>query len=324
MQRQRKKQRNKKLRARQKVIRKILAVMLIMGVVGLIVGGVMLKRGEGVDEAGLRILATSFPAYDFARAVVGDDGKVEMLLAPGAEIHDYEPTPQDIIKIQESDVFIYTGGESETWVDEMLEGIDSGRIKVIRMMDLVELMVEDEEGGEVEYDEHVWTSLRYAIVIVGVLRDELIELDKNKAEDYTNNAKSYIEELQEIDGEIRNLVKRGKRKEIVFGDRFALRYFVEEYGLDYDVAFPGCSEQTEVSVKTLTSLVDKVRELGAPVVLKNEMSNNGIAETIAGEAGVEVLEFYSGHSMAPEDFRDGVTYVEMMRRNVRVLERALY
>ena len=128
--------------------------------------------------------------------MVGDDGKVEMLLAPGAEIHDYEPTPQDIIKIQESDVFIYTGGESETWVDEMLEGIDSGRIKVIRMMDLVELMVEDEEGGEVEYDEHVWTSLRNAIVIVGVLRDELIELDKNKAEDYTNNAKSYIEELQ--------------------------------------------------------------------------------------------------------------------------------
>ncbi len=306
------------------MIRKILAVMLIMGVVGLIVVGVMLKRGEGVDEAGLRILATSFPAYDFARAVVGDDGKVEMLLAPGAEIHDYEPTPQDIIKIQESDVFIYTGGESETWVDEMLEGIDSGRTKVIRMMDLVELMVEDEEGGEVEYDEHVWTSLRNAIVIVGVLKDELIELDKNKAEDYANNAKSYIEELQEIDGEIRNLVKRGKRKEIVFGDRFALRYFVEEYGLDYDVAFPGCSEQTEVSVKTLTSLVDKVRELGAPVVLKNEMSNNGIAETIAGEVGVEVLEFYSGHSMAPEDFRDGVTYAEMMRRNVRVLERALY
>lgn len=306
------------------MIRKILAVMLIMGVVGLIVVGVMLKRGEGVDEAGLRILATSFPAYDFARAVVGDDGKVEMLLAPGAEIHDYEPTPQDIIKIQESDVFIYTGGESETWVDEMLEGIDSGRTKVIRMMDLVELMVEDEEGGEVEYDEHVWTSLRNAIVIVGVLRDELIELDKNKAEDYANNAKSYIEELQEIDGEIRNLVTRGKRKEIVFGDRFALRYFVEEYGLDYDAAFPGCSEQTEVSVKTLTSLVDKVRELGALVVLKNEMSNNGIAETIAGEAGVEVLEFYSGHSMAPEDFRDGVTYAEMMRRNVRVLERALY
>lgn len=306
------------------MIRKILAVMLIMGVVGLIVVGVMLKRGEGVDEAGLRILATSFPAYDFARAVVGDDGKVEMLLDPGAEIHDYEPTPQDIIKMQESDVFIYTGGESETWVDEMLEGIDSGRTKVIRMMDLVELMVEDEEGGEVNYDEHVWTSLRNAIVIVGVLRDELIELDKNKAEDYTNNAKSYIEELQEIDGEIRNLVTRGKRKEIVFGDRFALRYFVEEYRLDYDAAFPGCSEQTEVSVKTLTSLVDKVRELGAPVVLKNEMSNNGIAETIAGEAGVEVLEFYSGHSMAPEDFRDGVTYAEMMRRNVRVLERALY
>lgn len=306
------------------MIRKILAVMLIMGVVDLIVVGVMLKRGEGVDEAGLRILATSFPAYDFARAAVGDDGKVEMLLAPGAEIHDYEPTPQDIIKIQESDVFIYTGGESETWVDEMLEGIDSGRTKVIRMMDLVELMVEDEEGGEVEYDEHVWTSLRNAIVIVGVLRDELKELDKNKAEDYTNNAKSYIEELQEIDGEIRNLVTRGKRKEIVFGDRFALRYFVEEYGLDYDAAFPGCSEQTEVSVKTLTSLVDKVRELGAPVVLKNEMSNNGIAETIAGEAGVEVLEFYSGHSMAPEDFRDGVTYAEMMRRNIKVLERALY
>ena len=306
------------------MIRKILAVMLIMGVVGLIVVGVMSKRGEGVDEAGLRILATSFPAYDFARAVVGDDGKVEMLLAPGAEIHDYEPTPQDIIKIQESDVFIYTGGESETWVDEMLEGIDSGRTKVIRMMDLVELMVENEEGGEVEYDEHVWTSLRNAIVIVGVLKDELIELDKNKAEDYANNAKSYIEELQEIDGEIRNLVTRGKRKEIVFGDRFALRYFVEEYGLDYDAAFPGCSEQTEVSVKTLTSLVDKVRELGAPVVLKNEMSNNGIAETIAGEVGVEVLEFYSGHSMAPEDFRDGVTYAEMMRRNVRVLERALY
>lgn len=308
------------------MIRKILATVLVIGVVGLVVFGVMLKRDEGVDGAELRIVATSFPAYDFARAVVGDNEseKVEMLFAPGTEIHDYEPTPQDIVRIQESDVFIYTGGESEAWVDGILEGINPEQTKVIKLMDLVELVSEVEGDGELQYDEHVWTSLGNATVIVGVLRDELARLNEGMAQSYIKNAENYIAELREIDEEIRSLVAGGKRKELVFGDRFALRYFVEEYGLDYEAAFPGCSEQTEVSVKTLTSLVDRVRELGAPVVLKNEMSNNGIAETIAEEVGVEVLEFYSGHSMAPEDFRDGVTYAEMMRRNVKVLERALY
>ena len=293
------------------------------------------------NENKLTIVTTNFPSYDFARAVVKDNKDVElkMLLKPGAESHDFEPTPQDIIDIKNSDLFIYTGGESDEWISDILDDIDTDKTKVIKMMDLVDTLeeeivegMEDEEHEEeeehhdeeeVEYDEHVWTSPVNAIKIVNALRDEVVSIDNDNKKVYVDSAKEYTDKLEKIDNEFKDIVKNAKRKEIIFGDRFPLRYFVDEYNLKYYAAFPGCSAQTEASAKTISYLVDKVKEDKIPVVFHIELSNGKIAEAISKETGAKVLEFNTAHNISQKDFDAGVTYVDIMEENTKVLKEAL-
>ncbi len=293
------------------------------------------------NENKLTIVTTNFPSYDFARAVVKDNKDVElkMLLKPGAESHDFEPTPQDIIDIKNSDLFIYTGGESDEWISDILDDIDTDKTKVIKMMDLVDVKeeeivegMEDEEHEEeeehhdeeeVEYDEHVWTSPVNAIKIVNALRDEVVSIDNDNKKVYEDSAKEYTDKLEKIDNEFKDIVKNAKRKEIIFGDRFPLRYFVDEYNLKYYAAFPGCSAQTEASAKTISYLVDKVKEDKIPVVFHIELSNGKIAEAISKETGAKVLEFNTAHNISQKDFDAGVTYVDIMEENTKVLKEAL-
>jgi len=293
------------------------------------------------NENKLTIVTTNFPSYDFARAVVKDNKDVElkMLLKPGAESHDFEPTPQDIIDIKNSDLFIYTGGESDEWISDILDDIDTDKTKVIKIMDLVDVKeeeivdgMEDEEHEEeeehhdeeeVEYDEHVWTSPVNAIKIVNALRDEVVSIDNDNKKVYEDSAKEYTDKLEKIDNEFKDIVKNAKRKEIIFGDRFPLRYFVDEYNLKYYAAFPGCSAQTEASAKTISYLVDKVKEDKIPVVFHIELSNGKIAEAISKETGAKVLEFNTAHNISQKDFDAGVTYVDIMEENTKVLKEAL-
>ena len=320
-------------------MKKLLVILLL--ITSIFVAGCSNKN----DEAKFTVIASNFPGYDFARAVVKDvDGaEVKMLLSPGGEMHDFEPTPQDIINIKKSDVFIYVGGESDEWIEDVIDDIDLNKTKVIRLMDLVTVYEEEEVPGmeeeeeehhhheehddedheEIEYDEHVWTSPINAIKIVNSLKDEFVKMDKDNADAYTKNAKTYTDELQKIDTEIRSIVANGKRNLLVFGDRFPLRYFTEEYGLTYSAAFKGCSEQSEASAKTITFLIDKVKENNIPVVLHIELSNKKIAETISKETGAEVLEFNSAHNISQKDFDSGLTYVNIMKKNIEVLKQAL-
>ena len=281
----------------------------------------------------ITIMTTNFPSYDFVRAIIGDSDaiSVEMLLKPGAEMHDFEPTPKDIGKINKSKLFIYTGGDSDEWVDDVLKNINTKKTKQVKMMDIVNLVVEEhkegmeaeEEEEEDEYDEHVWTSLENAILIIDYLKDEIIKIDPDNKKMYEANAQKYIDEIKEIDNEFKNVVSTGKRNEIIFGDRFPLRYFVLEYGLDYYAAFPGCSEQTEASAKTISFLINKVKEDKIPVVFKVELSNGKIADTIAKESNAKVLEFNSAHNISKNDFDKGIRYADIMKSNVKVLKEAL-
>ena len=280
------------------------------------------------------IIATNFPAYDFARAILGDTDTIElkMLLTPGGEIHDFEPTPKDVKNIINSSLFIYVGGESDEWINDLLDDIDTKKTKVIKLMDLVDAVEEEtvegmeageEEKEETEYDEHVWTSPKNAIIIINYLKDEIIKIDPDNKDIYETNANNYINEIKEIELEFRDVVKNGKGNTIVFGDRFPLRYFTAQYGLNYYAAFPGCSEQTEASAKTISFLINKVKEEKIPVVFKIELSNGKIAETIASETNAKVLEFKTAHNISLDDFEAGVTYVDIMRDNVKVLKEAL-
>lgn len=281
------------------------------------------------------IISTSFPGYDFARAITKDVDNVEvkMLLKPGTEMHHYEPTPQDIIDIKNSDLFIYVGGDSDEWIEDVLADIDTDKTKIIKLMDLVNVLDEehvegmeehhDEEEEEAEYDEHVWTSPINVITLINKLKDEIVKIDKDNKDLYEKNVNNYVSELSNIDIEIKDIVKNAKRKEIIFGDRFPLRYFVEEYGLSYYAAFPGCSEQTEASAKTLAFLINKVKEDKIPVVFHIELSSGKIADAIAKETGAKVLEFNVAHNISQKDFDLGVTYVDIMKRNIEVLKVAL-
>ena len=284
----------------------------------------------------LTIIATNFPGYDFARALVKDSNEfeVEMLLKPGSEMHDYEPTPQDIKNIKNSDLFIYIGGESDKWVEDLLSNLDIEKSKSIKLMDLVSLkeeelvegMEEDEHHDEhehEEYDEHVWTSIENTITIINKLKEEIIKIDNGNKDLYEKNASNYINELINIDNEIKEVVKNGKRRELIFGDRFPFRYFVDQYNLSYYAAFPGCSEQTEASAKTISFLINKVKKDNIPVVFHIELSSGKIAETISKETGAKVLEFNSAHNITKDDFDSGKTYVDIMKDNVKKLKEAL-
>lgn len=277
------------------------------------------------DETKLQIVCTSFPAYDFAREIAGDSAELTLLIKPGSEVHSYEPTPKDMIRIQESDLFICNGGESEQWAETLI----TPKLNTIYMMDCVDTVEESADGiynaedGEPELDEHVWTSPLNAIKISEEICNALCKLDTDNAEAYKTNFTAYKAQLMALDREFRQVIKNSGKHTLVFADRFPMRYFALEYGLDCYAAFPGCSSETEPSAKTVAYLIDRVREDKIPAVLYMEFSNQKMADVICEDTGCRKLPFYSAHSVSAEQFEQGVSYLDLMRINLNSLKEAL-
>lgn len=277
------------------------------------------------DETKLQIVCTSFPAYDFAREIAGDRAELTLLIKPGSEVHSYEPTPKDMIRIQESDLFICNGGESEQWAKTLV----TPELNTIYMMDCVDTVEESADGiynaedGEPELDEHVWTSPLNAIKISEEICNALCKLDTDNAEAYKTNFTAYKAQLMALDREFRQVIKNSGKHTLVFADRFPMRYFALEYGLDCYAAFPGCSSETEPSAKTVAYLIDRVREDKIPAVLYMEFSNQKMADVICEDTGCKKLLFYSAHSVSAEQFEQGVSYLDLMRINLNSLKEAL-
>ena len=274
----------------------------------------------------LHIVAAIFPAYDFARAAAGDLAEVTMLLPPGAESHSYEPTPADILAVQDCDLFFYLGGESDAWVEGILETVRPGG-RVLRMMDCVELLEEEEdhhhdhsEGEVAELDEHVWTSPENAAAITRAVGEALAELDGAHQAEYRDNAGAYAGQLEELDQDFSDFFHGASGKTMVFGDRFPLRYFAERYGLDCRAAFPGCGGQTEPSAAVIASLIRLVEAESLSTVWYIEFSNHLVADSVAEAAGAETAMFHSCHNVAREDLEAGVTYLSLMRGNLSALK----
>jgi zinc transport system substrate-binding protein len=292
----------------------------------------------------ITVTATIFPPYDFTRAVAADRINLSMLLPPGAESHSFEPTPRDIIGVQNSDVFIYIGGESDAWVDRILESMDTGAMRIVRLMDVVDIveeeivegMQEEEEeaaedvfagiGVEVEpeYDEHIWTSPLNAIRMARAIADALCDKDAANAAFYRQNADAYSAKLTALDAAFQEVVRGAQRRTIIFGDRFPFRYFADRYGLVYFAAFPGCSTETEPSAATVAFLIDKVRVERIPVIFHIELSNERMADTIAEETGARKRLLHAAHNISKRDFDRGVTYLDLMSANLSPLREALH
>ena len=329
---------------------------------------------EAEDEKKLSVVTTIFPEYDWVKEILGDraaDVELTMLLDNGVDLHSYQPTAEDIMKIANCDLFVYVGGESDGWVADALREATNKDMRVVNLLEslgedvkeeeLVEGMQEGEhhhdhahegeeadhdhdhhhehegeeadhdhdhhhEHGEVEYDEHVWLSLKNAEALCAVIAEALTQLDPEHAESYRSNLESYTEKLEALDQEYRAAVNGASAKTLVFGDRFPFRYLVDDYGLDYYAAFVGCSAETEASFETITFLSQKVDELGLKNVMTIEGPEHKIAETIVKntQAGdQEILTLDSMQATKAEDVAAGTTYLSVMTKNLEVLKQAL-
>lgn len=318
--------------------KKLMALALIFSAVLSLFGCGPAETPSGVGDKKLKIVATNFPPFDFARQLAGELADVTMLLSPGQESHTFEPTPQDIIKIQQADIFIMGGGESDQWAKKLIFSSQLDEGKALFMMDCVETVPEEltegmnhnheehadeDHSGFYEYDEHVWTSPVNAMEICRKLTEKLIAADKAHEQAYTENLNRYLAQLEELDESFAAAVEHGARKTLVFGDRFPFRYFADRYGLTYFAAFPGCSGETEPDAATMKFLIDKVSEENIPVVLHVELSNQKIADAICEATGAKKALLHSCHGVTKDEFGRGETYVSLMKNNVDVLKEAL-
>lgn len=322
----------------QKFISILITVLLLTVILAGCVKSNMPAANSEDSNKKINVVATTFAPYDFVREIAGDKANVTMLLPPGSESHSYEPTPQDIIRVQNCDVFIYVGGDSDEWVNKVLSSMDTSSMKIVTLMDCVALVdeevvegMEDENDVEAdlgapaqpEYDEHVWTSPKNAKLIVQRISDALCEADSINADIYRTNTTAYIAKLNELDAAFQKVVDEGVRKTIVFGDRFPFRYFADAYNLSYFAAFPGCATQTEPSAATVSFLINKVKAENIPVVFHIELSNEKMADTICEATGAKKLLLHACHNISKSDFQKGVSYLNLMTANVESLKEAL-
>ena len=335
----------------KKMIALLLALMMAVGMLA----GCAKQNDDDTDDTTdkLRIVTTIFPAYDWVKAVLGDQADhadITMLLDNGVDLHSYQPTADDIVKISDCDLFIYVGGESDGWVEDALKNATNKDMKVVNLLEVlgdkvkneevVEGMQEEEhehedgeeheEGEEHEHeeeaDEHVWLSLKNAEVLVGTISNALQEVDPGNKDAYAANADAYVKKLSALDAEYQTAVDNAARKTVLFGDRFPFRYLVDDYGLNYYAAFVGCSAETEASFETISFLAKKVDELKLPCVLTIEGKNHKIAETIVKNTAPKsqkILTMDSMQSTTSKDVASGTTYFSVMEKNLAVLKEAL-
>ena len=332
-------------------MKKITALLLALFVlVGALAGCGKQNDTNKTDK--LSIVTTIFPEYDWVREILGDkadNAEITMLLDNGVDLHSYQPTADDIVKISDCDLFIYVGGESDGWVEDALRNAANRNMKVINLLEIlgdsvkteeiVEGMQEEHEHEdahahddaeehehEEETDEHVWLSLKNAKMLVRVISKALQELDPDNKDIYAANADAYVKKLSALDAEYQAAVDAASNKTILFGDRFPFRYLVDDYGLRYYAAFVGCSAETEAGFETISFLAKRVDEWKLPCVLTIEGAQHKIAETIVRNTTMKnqkVLTMDSMQSTTTQDVKNGTTYLSVMEKNLSVLKEAL-
>jgi len=305
-------------------MRKIFATMLICVMLFSFTG--CSDKTLEYDDDKINIVATIFPLYDFARQIAGDKAELTLLLQHGVEAHSYEPTVQDVLKIKECDLFLTLGTNAEPWADAIIND-DSKNVNALIAMDYAFLKEEEHEHSHshesVRYDQHIWTSLENSKKIAEAICEELCRIDEENAQFYKENTQNYLSDISKLDESFEELVKEHKGETIVFADRFPFAYFVEEYGLEYFAAYPGCSAESEPGAAQVTKLIDLVKDKNIPVVFYTETSNLQLPEAVCEETGAVAKLFHSCHTVSKEGLSEGITYLDIMKKNYEALKCAL-
>ena len=332
----------------KKIIRFAISLCLIVTLMAT-ASGCNIGKYADLDDSKPLIVTTLFPQYDFARQLVKDKAEVVLLLSPGVESHDFEPTPSDIILINKADLFIYTGDEMEPWVAKILDSIDNKDLAIIDVSEGVETICEEEnrehnhvhdeniQSGNIilESDEHsghdhshgadphIWTSPVNAMKMVENIQKALVEIDSENASFYETNAHEYIHSLEELDSQFRQIVSESDSKTIYFGGRFAMSYFAHEYGLNYVAAFDSCQAESEPSARLIVKIIDLMRKENVTYIFHEEMTDPKAARIIAEEIDGEALLLHSCHNISKAEMAAGATYLSLMEQNVTNIRKAL-
>ena len=304
----------------------------------------------------LSIVTTIFPAYDWVKQVVGDNKNVEIsfLIDKGVDLHSYQASAADIAKITDSDLFVYVGGESDDWAEDIIK--ENPNLKYINMVDsigeaalaeeLVEGMQDEEEhdhegeehaheegehaheegeheDGEEEIDEHVWLSIKNAETVVSAIEAKLAEIDPDNKAEYEKNANDYLAKLDELDKEYKDTLSSIQNKTIIVGDRFPFRYLVNEYGINYYAAFKGCDAGSEASFETVKFLANKMDELNMTDIFIIDGSKGDLAKTIVDNTKDKNAKVLVLDSMQSTKSSDNASYLDIMKKNLEVLKEVL-
>ena len=323
----------------KKIMLSILLAIIIIFLIS-IMGNERPNNIKTTDANKLQVVVSNFASYDFLRAIIGETESIQItfLLGPGKDAHSYEPTSQDLIKIQKSDLFVYVGKDIEPWTEKVVQVLDKNNKKVICIADNIDLLQNQEidgeentssvinENNEIEnnnnsnnendehthgaFDEHIWTAPTNAIKMVQI---------------YKENSNNYISKIEQVKQQIQEVVDNRVRNRLVFGDKMPMQYFIQEYNLEVSAAFSGCSTDTDPNSRTIAYLINIVKEENIPVVLYCELGLGKVAKTIATEAnnGAEIMQIQTLHNISKADFENGETWVSLMTRNIEVLKKAL-
>lgn len=314
-----------------KLKRKLLAVITAAATV-LSLCACSSESGYSSSDSGkLKIISTVFPPYDLARQIAGDDAEISILLPPGSEIHNYEPSAKDMIAIRNCDIFLYIGGENEQWAEKLINSNDTENVTAVKLIDYVPTLSEDEDEHdhdhdhehEHETDEHIWTSPKNAQLMLSAVYDAICKVDPSDKQTYTKNKDAYAKQLSDLDNAYRSAVDNAKNKTIILADKFPFRYLAHEYGLEFSAAFAACSDESEPGVSTMIKLTKTIKENNIPAVYYLEFSSTKIADTLCDETGATKLMLHSCHNVSKQDIENNISYVDLMKQNLENLKLTL-
>lgn len=325
--------------------KKIFSLLLVMMMSISMLVGCSKSESITVDNEKINIVCSIYPIYDWVKEIIGQDNEkfnVTLLMDSGLDYHSYKPSADELISISNADLFLYVGGESDSWVNEVVESSVKG--KVIKLLDTLGEYAKEEEvvegmneesheheehesnTEEIEYDEHIWLSLKNAKIILEEIKNDICELDVENKDIYESNSSKYNNKLSELDARYEEAVSNSKVKTILFADRFPFRYLVDDYGLEYYAAFTGCSTETEASFETVIFLANKLDELEINNVITIEGTDNTLAQTVISNTknkDQNIIEMNSMQSININDIENGISYINVMERNLDALKLAL-
>lgn len=312
------------------MFKKLLSVILLAVVLLSTVSGCGFEKSE--DNGKMTVVTTIFAPYDFVRQIVGDKVNVVMLLPPGVESHSYEPTPSDIIEIENADLFFYVSEHTETWVTQITSSLKNKKVETVCIADGIGIEVHGHNHSEhhthdhsdkCTTDEHIWTNLEYVSYMVDFLSEKIAEKDEENKDFYLENAKEYKNKIIELKADFEKMVSSSKRKKIVSGSRFAMKNFTNEFGLDFTAAFDSCVDNTEPSAAVMAKITDKIKSENIPVIFYEELTEPKIARAVSLETGAKMLLLHSCHNVSSEELENGETYLSLMIQNYNNLKEAL-